>query len=114
MPETTSVRDRGPRQSSLSSGWLQRVYRMESSLTRLMWLVCNCSSARGSLMNWIMQHYMLFFHCAVQWSFGITCWEIFSGGKSPYPGVDPLSVVELLDSGQRLSKPANAACPEEM
>ena len=50
----------------------------------------------------------------LQWSFGVTCWEIFSGGKNPYPGVNPLSLVQLLDNGQRLSKPANSACPEEM
>jgi len=50
----------------------------------------------------------------LQWSFGITCWEIFSGGKAPYPGVDPLSLVQLLETGQRLNKPVNSACPDEM
>ena len=50
----------------------------------------------------------------IQWSFGVTCWEIFSGGKTPYPGVDPLSLVQLLENGQRLDKPSNSACPDEM
>ena len=56
----------------------------------------------------------IFFHCSMQWSFGITCWEIFSGGKTPYPGVDPLSLVQLLENGRRLDKPLNAACTDTM
>ena len=44
MPGTTSDRERGPQWSCLSSGWLPRVCRMGSSLTRLMWLACNSSS----------------------------------------------------------------------
>ena len=49
-----------------------------------------------------------------QWSYGITLWEVFSGGKTPYPGVDPPSLVRLLDRGERMSKPDNAACNQEM
>ena len=49
----------------------------------------------------------------LQWSYGVTVWEVFSGGKSPYPGVDPLSLVEILESGRRLNKPTNAACTDE-
>ena len=41
-------------------------------------------------------------------------WEVFSGGRSPYPGVDPLGIVELLESGRRLNRPTNVACPDEM
>ena len=52
--------------------------------------------------------------CYIQWSFGITCWEIFSGGKAPYAGVDPLSLAQLLENGQRLDKPLNAACSDSM
>jgi len=50
----------------------------------------------------------------MQWSYGITCWEIFSGGRSPYPGVDPLSLAQLLQNGRRLDKPLNAACSDSM
>ena len=50
----------------------------------------------------------------LQWSYGVTCWELFTGGKIPYPGVDPISLSSLLESGHRLDKPNNAACSEEM
>ena len=50
----------------------------------------------------------------VQWSFGVTCWEVFSLGKNPYPGVDPFSLIRYLERGERLDKPLNAACSEEM
>ena len=49
-----------------------------------------------------------------QWSYGVLCWEVFSLGKIPYPGLDPISVIELLDSGGRLLCPSNAACSKEM
>ena len=41
-------------------------------------------------------------------------WEIFSGGKVPYPGTTPLSVIQTVEEGHRMSKPCNAACNEEM
>ena len=50
----------------------------------------------------------------VQWSFGVTCWEVFSLGKNPYPGVDPFSLIRYLERGERLDKPLNAACSQEM
>ena len=49
-----------------------------------------------------------------QWSFGVTCWEVFSLGRSPYPGVDPFSLVKSLESGMRLEKPVNDACTQDM
>ena len=42
------------------------------------------------------------------------CWEVFSLGKTPYPGLDPVGVVELLDTGGRLHCPHNEACSQEM
>jgi serine/threonine protein kinase len=44
------------------------------------------------------------------WSFGITCWEIFSGGKGPFGGISPMNLSNLLEQGQRLNKPNNNAC----
>ena len=41
-------------------------------------------------------------------------WEIFSGGKSPYPGVNPLSLVQILEEGERMPKPYNGACNNEV
>ena len=50
----------------------------------------------------------------LQWSYGVLCWEVFSTGKTPYPGLDPVGVVELLDTGGRLQCPHNEACSQEM
>ena len=50
----------------------------------------------------------------MQWSFGVTCWEIFSGGKQPYGGINPLSIPMILSQGGRMEIPANIACSEEM
>ncbi len=52
--------------------------------------------------------------CFVQWSYGITCWEVFSAGKTPYPGVNPMSLIRLLETGVRMEKPFNAACSDTM
>ena len=41
-------------------------------------------------------------------------WEIFSGGKVPYPGTDPLTLVTMLEEGKRMTAPCNAACSPEM
>ena len=32
----------------------------------------------------------------------------------PYPGVDPRNIILLLEEGQRMSKPTNVACVDEM
>ena len=50
----------------------------------------------------------------LQWSFGVTMWEVYSAGKNPYPGVDPFTLIKYLDDGGRLEKPTNAACSQEM
>ena len=53
--------------------------------------------------------------CAfLKWSFGVTCWEVFTGGKMPYPGVSPLVLTRMLTNGERMDIPDNAACSEEM
>ena len=45
---------------------------------------------------------------------GVLCWEIFSLGKNPYPGLGPRDVIETLDNGDRLKCPTNAACTDDM
>ena len=41
-------------------------------------------------------------------------WEIFSGGKAPYPGTDPHTLIHSLEEGNRKPWPYNDACNEEM
>ena len=41
-------------------------------------------------------------------------WEIFSGGKAPYPGTSPHALMQSLEKGERLPPPYNNACSEEM
>eukprot|EP00731_Ephydatia_muelleri_P030187 Em0021g710a len=48
------------------------------------------------------------------WSFGVTCWEVFTVGSGPYPGLDPCDLPTFLRNGRRLEKPQNAACSETM
>jgi len=47
------------------------------------------------------------------WAYGITLYEIFSGGSLPYPGmVWDQSFVEILESGFKNSKPEFCSDPE--
>ena len=48
----------------------------------------------------------------LQWSYGVTCWEIFSLGRIPYPGVDNTDVIKFLKSGRRLERPY--LCPADL
>ena len=58
---------------------------------------------------------LLCFISHVQWSFGVTCWEVYSGGSTPYPGMnDPKTLVDFLHGGGRLDKPTSITCSDEM
>jgi len=48
------------------------------------------------------------------WSFGVTCWEVFTGGEIPYGGISPVALLQLLRDGDRLNKPMNPACSDEI
>ena len=53
-------------------------------------------------------------HLSSQWAFGVTVWELFTCGRVPYSGISVMSVLRLLKAGQRLDKPENTACSNEM
>lgn len=46
------------------------------------------------------------------WSYGVLCWEIFSKGGTPYPGLSNTKAREKIDTGYRM--PAPEGTPEEM
>ncbi len=48
----------------------------------------------------------------MQWSFGITCWEVYSLGRLPYPGIDNADILDYVQKGNVLRKPF--LCPQEM
>lgn len=48
----------------------------------------------------------------IQWSYGVTCWEVFSLGATPYPGVDNHQMLQHINNGHRLNQPA--LCHDEM
>ncbi|XP_065903512.1 uncharacterized protein [Dysidea avara] len=39
------------------------------------------------------------------WSFGVTCWEVFTFGLQPYPSLGPFEMGSFLKSGKILEKP---------
>nr|KAG5686594.1 hypothetical protein BaRGS_019492 [Batillaria attramentaria] len=55
-------------------------------------------------------NYGHFSHASDVWSFGITLWEMFSFGQSPYGEKKGIEVVQFIEKGKRLSKPEK--CPE--
>ena len=48
----------------------------------------------------------------IQWSYGITCWEVFSLGRTPYPTVPNYEILKYIDDGNRPPKPD--LCPDTM
>ena len=50
----------------------------------------------------------------MQWAYGVTCWEIFSGGTVPYSEVLLRELPKMLVDGYRLDKPLNSACNEDL
>ncbi|XP_019856980.1 PREDICTED: fibroblast growth factor receptor 4-like isoform X2 [Amphimedon queenslandica] len=48
------------------------------------------------------------------WSFGITVWEVFNEGKTPYGGFSPTCVKTMISDGYRLEAPSNSACNDNI
>ena len=53
-------------------------------------------------------------YVSTQWSFGVTVWELFTCGGVPYSGIPAMIVVKALKAGQKLEKPENTVCSNEM
>eukprot|EP00106_Octopus_bimaculoides_P012779 XP_014780221.1 PREDICTED: tyrosine-protein kinase csk-1-like isoform X1 [Octopus bimaculoides] len=46
------------------------------------------------------------------WSFGVLLWEIFSFGKTPYPGVPASNIRDFIEEGNRMNIPDE--CPSRL
>ncbi|XP_065333958.1 tyrosine-protein kinase Shark [Cloeon dipterum] len=55
-------------------------------------------------------NYGSFSHASDVWSFGVTLWEMYSYGKQPYGDKRGAEVIQLVEKGERLSKPPR--CPD--
>ena len=53
-----------------------------------------------------------FLSATSQWSYGVTCWEVFSLGRNPYPGIENHEILQHISSGGRLKKPT--LCPDKL
>ena len=43
------------------------------------------------------------------WSYGILLWELVTLGSTPYPGVTPERLFQLLQTGYRMEKPTKCS-----
>ncbi|PVD18899.1 hypothetical protein C0Q70_21457 [Pomacea canaliculata] len=55
-------------------------------------------------------NYGHFSHASDVWSFGVTLWEMFSFGESPYGDKKGVEVVDFIERGKRLPQPEK--CPD--
>ena len=46
------------------------------------------------------------------WSYGVLCWEVYTLGEQPYPGMTAEGAVNAVQRGHRLGQPEG--CPEPM
>lgn len=46
------------------------------------------------------------------WSYGVTLWEIYSLGKTPWEGLSPIEIRDTLGEANRLGRPER--CPPEV
>ncbi len=46
------------------------------------------------------------------WSYGISIWEIYSLGRTPWKGLGPIEIRDKIMEGERLEHPER--CPEEV
>ena len=76
--------------------------------------VVNTLSIWSKMMLCGIQYCCTILQYCLQWSYGVTCWEVFTGGQIPYSGISPVALLELLRNGERLNKPMNPACSDEM
>ncbi|GAA57037.1 activated CDC42 kinase 1 [Clonorchis sinensis] len=47
------------------------------------------------------------------WSWGVTCWEMWTSGAAPWPGMDAQRLLVALDAGRRLAWP-RTCCPRRL
>ena len=46
------------------------------------------------------------------WSYGVSIWEIYSLGKTPWKGLGPVEIRDMIVEGERLGHPER--CPNDM
>ena len=84
----------------------QKGYRFDSRSD----VVCAITFTMRILATYASLHvfymYLIINNRYLQWSFGVTFWEIMSRGRKPYSGVKHDKILEFLQDGVRLEKPA--------